>query len=259
MSDIDSLMEKCPLKQEIRATLWLRFLRKVADGKPLKSYLTLYSPPLMDVKWLVEKGLIEFSEGRYVGAVGVALKAKAQKTAQTGLSGRLDLFLNGDINQLLEKAGVDKGEKKQLAERFPFQAINLDYCDPLFAAGVAGELSPHIKGIESLIRRQNDAGGNEFVLLITTRLEKICYSDRFLKELETRLAGNLTEVPGFRDAFVKQFSTDSSSSFAADNYEDFFIVALSKFLTKVLEANSYQGKSYSAYTLTRDDGDNDKL
>ncbi|GAH48289.1 unnamed protein product, partial [marine sediment metagenome] len=71
MSPQVEVWDLCPLKQEIRAKLWESYVRKVTGGAALRSYLTLYSRSLMDVKYLTERGLITFDGEKYRGVVGV--------------------------------------------------------------------------------------------------------------------------------------------------------------------------------------------
>lgn len=83
MKEVNAKMAECPLKHEIRVNFWEPFIRKL--GLPSIRYLTLYSPPLIDVKYFALQGHIERKDGKYVGAVGVTYDEEAYADASTEL------------------------------------------------------------------------------------------------------------------------------------------------------------------------------
>ena len=50
METVDEIMARCPLKHDVRDSLWVPYARKLCGTGSLAKYLTLYSPPMMDIK-----------------------------------------------------------------------------------------------------------------------------------------------------------------------------------------------------------------
>ena len=86
MKPVDSIMERCPLKHEIRVSFWGPFIRRLAKI-PIR-YLTLYSPPLMDVKYFSQLGYI-LKGDKYSNVVGVTNDKDAYAAANKELDKRL--------------------------------------------------------------------------------------------------------------------------------------------------------------------------
>src|SRR5207249_1282319 len=103
MKDVDRIMEECPLKHHIRVTFWARFISKL-PSRPVK-YLTLYSPPIMDVKYFHSMGLLAGDEEVYPDVVGITYDKKAFAAANERIGQRLSLLLYGDVNKLLSGTG----------------------------------------------------------------------------------------------------------------------------------------------------------
>jgi len=107
MTDIDKLMATCPLKQEVRVNLWEKYIRKIKNANI--SYLTLFSPPLVDVKHFAKNGLISFERGVYKNVVALTLNDQESyaKLVTEGL-GRPELVKIGYLHKLLQSAMKDK-------------------------------------------------------------------------------------------------------------------------------------------------------
>ena len=127
MKPVDAKMETCPLKHEIRASLWERYARAVVGTGRLKSYLTLYSPAMMDIKHFHRCGLLEF-RNVYQGVVAVTNDHDAYTEAITRGRGRPKLVIPADIDDLLMNSRrLSPTNRQRFRSQFPFQVVNLDY------------------------------------------------------------------------------------------------------------------------------------
>lgn len=253
MAAVDDKMAVCPLKHEVRIALWEKYIRTVVGAGHLKRYLTLYSPPLMDVKLFAEKGLIVFDPEKqlYVGVVGATYDAKAYAAAQDTLGGRLDLLLDVNINHLLDKPSKYPVKAKQLYEKFPFDAVNLDYTNSIFHESTKEDISEHLGALDALINRQNAAGAKKFALMITTRSD-LKFAEAFLADINARIDANIKTTPGFGDEFARVFKCESADALAAAAHGKFLSVGLAKFVAAVLGDHGYRISSCDAHWLIRD-------
>lgn len=253
MAAVDDKMAVCPLKHEVRIELWEKYIRAVVRTGQLKRYLTLYSPPLMDVKLFAEKGLIEFNADKklYVGVVGATYDAKAYAAAQETLGGRLDLLLDVNINDLLDKPSKYPAKAKQLAEKFPFDAVNLDYTNSIFHESTKEDISEHLRALDALINRQNAADAKKFALMITTRSD-LKFAEAFLADINARIDANIKTTPGFVEEFTRVFGCGNASDLAALARGKFLSIGLAKFVAAVLEDYGYRISSCDAHWLIRD-------
>lgn len=238
MPEIDDLMIKCPLKQDFREKFWLPYVEKLAK-KPI-NYLTLYCPPAMDVRYFYDKGLIEFRDGVYQGVVGVTWNEKGYVKTLNNLEGRLEKFKIGKINDFLRE------KDKELSDKFPFDVINLDYCNHL----VQNYVSDNLEDIERVVSLQKDRNCNQFVLFITTRTDKNAknkcgFPPNFIKMLEQRIELNISKVPSFKVKYNSLFNSRKPSS------DEFLVIGIVKFISNILAEKEYFIKDCSAGWLVR--------
>jgi hypothetical protein len=242
----------CPLKQEIRVGLWEPFIRSLSGGRPLQNYLTLYSPSLMDVKYFADTGLIEFDEQKrmYRGVVGVTYDSGAFAEAiKLGL-GRYEGLFPGNINEILTQ--VKNPYHKQLLEKFPFEAINLDYEDSIYSAGVSIPVSGHVKALEKLFDIQNKKACQKFCLFFTTRAEHGQLNVSFLSELVGHIDQNLLIAPSFGQAFYQTYRVNSARDLLVSSYDDFATLGLIKLIVSMLSDCDYEVTNCSVSWLNRD-------
>lgn len=237
MTDIEDRMVTCPLKQNFRDKFWLPYIEKLAK-KPVK-YLTLYCPPAMDIRHFCEKGLIEFKDGVYRNVVGVAWNAKGYIKTANNLEGRLEKFKIGQINDLLG------GDDKDLVDRFPFDVINLDYCNHLVNNYVSG----NVADIDSIVSIQKNKACEKFVLFITTRTDKNSpqngFPNKFIKHLDMRIKSNIHTFPDFKDKYNRLFNS------RAPSHNEFLLIGIVKYISNILAENDYFIKECSAAWLIR--------
>src|ERR1035437_2382129 len=249
MKPVDDLMIKCPLKHEIRVTFWEPFIRKLKKN-PI-TYLTLYSPPLMDVKYFFHKGLIEVNDGVFTNVVGVGIDAESEAESNAQVNYRLDLLLHGDINELLDESTKTK-KKAQLIEKFPFDVINLDYVDTLHRKNLNVELSPHINALETILSKQKNSEINQFVLFITTCVNVDHYNDILLSLLKENFDENIKNTRGFLTTLQDVCNCSTSEEYKAMNPNNYFALSLVKTLLLQLKEYNFTIEDADIRWLIRD-------
>ena len=253
---VDDKMARCPLKQEVREALWERFVRRLTRGKPLASYLTLYSPPMMDLKHFHHRKLLTFDGERFSGVIAVTYSPDHYGAALRQSSGRPELLLYGDINRLLTHS--DNDDAKRLRASFPVQAINLDYCNSLFAEKNTAAISDHLAAINEVVRLQRKHAAQQFVLFITTRAEMGMrgtanqFTRVFLQDLAHRIAENISSNAVFKRSYGRAFGDATSTRLLTDRYECFVPVGLSKLVCQILATHSFEVMEMDAAMLVRD-------
>jgi hypothetical protein len=254
---VDDIMERCPLKQEVRNSLWAHFSGLVSSGKPLKSYLTLYSPPMMDIKHFHRRGLIAYDGEQYQGVVAVTYVRQHYAEAMRLSAGRPQLMLYGDINDLLiRQHGADV---KKLRQQFPLQVMNLDYTNALFSEQSPKVVSRHFAAIESICRLQQRHGAKQFALFLTTRAERHPndrqneFSREFLDELVNRVDSNLDGNRAFASEFEKGFGELRGRALLQAKYEAFVPIGLAKLIAQMLALYGFEIVQSSGCLLERDD------
>ncbi len=242
----------CPLKQEIRVSLWEPFVRSLTGGRPLQNYLTLYSPSLMDVKHFTDTGLVGFDQQKkiYKGVVGVAYDDTAfAKAIKLGL-GRPELFLVGNINEILTQAG--NRSRNQLIEQFPFEAINLDYEDSVFSSSKTFPVPKHIEALDNLFDMQRKKACQKFCLFFTTRAESGQLPPKVVSDLQQIIDENLLISAAFGQAFNQTYSVNNGADLLGSSYDDFATLGVIKLIVSMLSDRDYEATNCSAWWLNRD-------
>ncbi len=253
---VDDIMARCPLKQEIRQSLWGKFARQVSGGKRLASYLTLYSPPMMDIKHLHRCNLLDFDGESFRGVIAVTYNREHYAAAMRRSSGRPELLLCGNINDLITQGNTD--DAKRLRKCFPVQVINLDYTNSLFGQANSQPISDHLAAVDEVIRLQHKKRAQEFALFITTRAERSeqpdrdQFSEEFLADLARRVTENLKENARFQRSYRKVFGEMESTSLLLHNYKAFVPIGLSKLISQVLAQHSFELITVDGRVLVRD-------
>ncbi len=252
MDNIIDLMKKCPLKQDIRERLWEVYIRKLGI-KPMK-YLTLYCPPLMDVKHFCSKGHINLEKGVYEGVVGITnVPQKGYPDTISEGVGRLELLKEGVLHNLLEK------REKDLIEKFPFDVINLDYCNHIYGSHNNQYISSNLPDIVAIIKQQDRKKCEQFVLFITTRTDKsrsggIDFSDDFKKGLLERIKLNIHQNIDFKKGCSQIFGGKSPFDYAKENFNTFISIGIIKLFSMCLAKKNYGIKDCDVFWLIRTKG-----
>ena len=252
MRGIDLLLARCPLKHEIRCALWEKYARKVVGARPLRNYLTLYSPPMIDVKHFARQRLIQVHDGTYRGVTAVTWDDEAYADAVSGVPVRPELLLRGNINDLLDKRRGEEPAAGQLRAQFPFEAINLDYCNSLYDFRHPNVLSGNLKAIEEIACRQERAGMGRFALFITTRAEDGSFAQPFLDDLASRLDENIRNNREFGRKFSRHYGKIGGTHLLRANYRDFVMLGLLKLVANTLATRRFETTECDAALLIRD-------
>jgi hypothetical protein len=242
----------CPLKQSIRVELWEPFIRSLTGGRPLQKYLTLYSPSLMDTKHFTDAGLIGFDDQKkmYKGVVGVAYDDTAfAKAIKLGL-GRPEVFLRGNINEILTQ--LQSRSRNQLTEQFPFEAINLDYEDSVFSNSKAFPVPKHIEALDNLFGMQRKKACQKFCLFFTTRAEPGQLPNKVASDLQQIIDENLLISAPFGQAFNKTYGVNNAADLLGSSYDDFTTLGVIKLVVSMLSERDYEATNCSAWWLNRD-------
>jgi len=253
---VEDIMARCPLKHDIRDSLWVPFARKVAGSRALSKYLTLYSPPMMDIKHFHRNRLLDYDGETYRGVVAVTYDEGHFAEAMKKSAGRPALLLPGNIDSLLTVE--DTPDAKRLKSEFPFQVINLDYTNWLFGQANTRPISEHLEAIEEIIRLQHGKQSNEFVLFVTTRAERggtptrNRFTGAFLRDLSDRIDENLRGNPEFFQSFRRCFGDFAGKDLLARNYKSFVPLGISKLVAGILARHSYEIESADGRVLVRD-------
>jgi len=253
---VDDIMARCPLKHDIRDSLWVPFARRVAGAGSLSKYLTLYSPPMMDIKHFHRNRLLDYDGETYRGVVAVTYDARHFAEAMKKSAGRPALLLPGDIDQLL--TAEDTPDAERLRSEFPFQVINLDYTNWLFGQANTRPISEHLEAIEEIIRLQHSKHRDEFVLFVTTRAERGRTASRnwftrgFLQDLSDRINENLRGNPEFSRSFRRCFGNFGGTDLLAKDYKSFVPLGISKLVAGILARHSYEIEVADGRVLVRD-------
>lgn len=253
MTEISDLMASCPLKQHIRQELWEPYIKKL-DKKPIK-YLTLYCPPLMDVKHFCNRGYIQLEDGVYKGAVGVTdVPQKGYSRTISEGKGRLKLLKEGVIYKLLETP-----REKDLVEEFPFDVINLDYCNQIYGRSNKQYISENLKDIATVIRQQSKEHCGSFILFITTRADKniphgSVFASTFKRSLSERIGLNIKSNRNFKRKYNQIFDNQSPFDIVRTNFDLFICVGIVKLVSMCLAAKNYTIKDCDAFWLSRTEG-----
>ena len=186
---------------------------------------------------------------------GVTLDEDAYAAAIDQSSHRPELLVLGDINQLLLKR-PPSAQAKQLRNAFPFQAINLDYTNHLFANVNRNPISAHLAALDEIIIRQNEQRIQQFCLFLTTRAD-VEYTQRFaksfLRDLTRRLNQNIHSHPNFSTEFNRSFGCQSGEALKARSYQDFVSIGLVKLVSQILQSHNYNLHRSDSALIIRDD------
>ncbi len=252
MGSIIGLMENCPLKQDIRERLWESYIKKLGI-KPIK-YLTLYCPPLTDVKHLCNKGYIKLEKCVYKGAVGITNEPqKGYSQAISEGAARLELLKEGVLHNLLEK------REKDLIEKFPFNVINLDYSNHIYGTHNSQYISGNLHDITAIIKQQDRKERGEFILFVTTRTDKSTrdgrdFSNDFIKDLSERIRLNICENIDFKRGCRQIFGGRSPFNYVEENFNAFISIGIIKLISMCLAEKNYAIKDCDVFWLTRTKG-----
>lgn len=252
MSSIDELMARCPLKHHIREQLWEVYVKRL--GKDRIKYLTLYCPPLMDVKHFSKKGYIALEGNIYKDVVAVTNKKEGFGDTISQGMGRPQHLPIGLLHKLIE--AKDKG----LLENFPFDVINLDYCNFIVGSQDEQFLSNNLRDLVSVVTLQDKNDCGEFVLLITTRAEQgksggSGFGGDFIRDLYKRIELNIEANADYRREYRRVFLKEKPSGLVSKDYRAFIAVGIIKYVAMLLATKGYRVSDCDAFWLKRNEAE----
>jgi len=248
---ISKKMETCPLKQHIRAKLWKDYMGKLRKNK-LK-YLTLYCSSMMDIKYFTNAGYVNYEDDSYHGVTAITDKEGDYSDAISRVKGRPELLKFGRLHKLIEK------KEQDLIDQFPFDAINLDYCNHIYGENQSAFLSSNLEDIRQIIKKQAEKTCPEFVFFITTRTDKnskkgIGFSRSFIKVLQDGITLNNDNNVDFREKYTDIYKDKTPAELYRSLYDNFITIGLIKLVAMELATRNYAIMDCSAYWLIRNQG-----
>jgi hypothetical protein len=208
---------------------------------------------MMDIKHFAKQGLIEFDGEVYKGVVAATYDEAAYSDAFSGSKGRPELMLLGNINNLLVPPFTRPRESKKLKGMFPFDAINLDYTNSVFARTNPLPISDHLNALDRLIRYQSKANSRGFALFVTTRADRGQFAEKFIKTLVLRINDNVASNPEFKKAFVRLYNTEESTTVLRNTYDDFVQIGLVKLIANILSSYRFETIECTNWEIIRDE------
>jgi hypothetical protein len=211
-----SIYDGDPAKQYVREVGWLQVISQYLDrfhaaqtGRRWK-YLTLPGRQAADIGLLWNAGLLETDPE---GNLNVAICDKqhaATVSANIASCGRLLAASAQPLDEELRSPG------SLLASQFPFDVINLDWCDSLMPLASPDANLQTIEWIFRLQRRQS------FLLLLTTRT-----APHSRGRLTPFLRDNLRDEPDFRQAYITKYGNTTMAA-CLRNYTEFTQIVVPK-------------------------------
>lgn len=207
-----------PIKQYIRREGWecvlsafIQKIRACGITRPWK-YLTLPGPSAIDIGHLYRRRLLDVTpEGRL--SVAICDRNYADKVAL-----RLEKFggtLASSEKELQDALG---DSNNVLVKEFPFDVINLDFCNALILPN-----RNNLYALDQIFALQRGQG---FLLLFTSRPEP-AQRDEHLSVL----AENLQNEPQFQDAYRVRYATNDPTACLVD-YTTFTQIVFSKIIAR---------------------------
>jgi hypothetical protein len=211
-----AIYDRDPAKQYVREVGWLQVIseylnrfRAAQTGRVWK-YLTLPGKHAADVGLLWRAGLLEKSDDGKFNVAICDMKNAASVSAKIAPRGTLLAVSARPLDEELRLPG------SSLANEFPFDVINLDWCDSLMPVIRPDANLLTIEWIFRLQRRQS------FLLLLTTRPAH--HSQNSLRPF---LSDNLRDEPEFRQAYITRYGNERLASCLA-NYTEFTQIVVPK-------------------------------
>ena len=252
MISVDEKMQRCCLKHEIRRVLWEKYARAVVgNARPIK-YLTLYSPAMMDIKYFERQGLIRYEKQRYVGVAAVTKDEEVYAAAIAAGAGRPEFLAMADLNDLLVRPSKRPKYSRRFRSMFPFDVLNLDYCNSLFCRGNRHEISLQVLALDTVIGLQKQAKAKKFALLLTTRADPGQVAQHFLDDLAKRIDTNLNRNPDFKGRYDSLYAGINGGSLLKQQYEEFVPLGLVKFVGNLVSSHGFELMDCETASLVRD-------
>ncbi len=219
-----------PLKHYVRRNGWGKIIRTYTNKqKALKlgrtwKYLTFPGPNALDIGLLYKSNLLDKTKD---GKLSVAIcdKENAEKVAlHLEKFGGVLAYSSEELNVALEN------RKNPLVKEFPFDVINLDFCNSL--------ISPNRGNMQALDHVFQLQRGQSFLLLLTARIDLQQKEEHF--EI---IVDNLENEEGFREAYQFLYETDDPEA-CLEDYTNFTQIVFSKVIARYGRTFGYRTLEY---------------
>lgn len=151
-------------------------------------------------------------------------------------------------------------EHREFKESFPYDILNLDFCGYFYKnrEPFPGKLFQALRQVMKWQRESVVKGGAEFIsgftLLLTTSLGPTDLADAYERELVSCIASNLEANGELGDILEGRFGIRDAAQLFAEQFEEFFILALPKIITRLLLQEDWfvdHGQPFQVYSFDR--------
>lgn len=229
-----------PIKHYVRRVGWEKiisnYIIKMRDSGVTRSwkYLTFPGLDALDIGLLYKKDLLDSApNGRL--SVAICDRDIADKVAM-----RLEKVGGILASSSLELHKALENPSNRLVKEFPYDVINLDFCNSL--------ILPNRNNLLALDQIFNLQRGQAFLLLLTARPDPN-QKDEHLEILK----GNLKHEPGFLKAYEIKYASDDPSACLAD-YTAFTLIIFSKIVAGYAKEYRYRICEHFTARYHRPDG-----
>jgi len=206
----------------------------------------------MDIKYFEKQGLIKYENHQYVGVAAITNDEDAYAMAIGSGAGRPEFLVPADLNDLLVRPFKYPKYSQPFYNMFPFDVMNMDYCDSLFCKGNQHEISLHVNALNKAISLQKRNHARKFALLLTTRADQGQLAQHFLSDLARRIDDNILHNNDFRLKYTSLYNNNDCASLWRDKYEEFVPLGLIKFVANLISSNGYEVVDCETAYLVRD-------
>jgi hypothetical protein len=203
-------------------------------------YLTLYSPAMMDIKYFKQQDLIKYENNKYVGVAAITNDKDVYAVAIGSGAGRPEFLALADLNDLLVRPYKYPKYSQSFRDMFPFDVMNLDYCDSLFWQGNQHEISLHVNALNTAINLQKRTKARKFALLLTTRADLGQLASHFLANLAIRIDDNISRNIDFKQKYESLYANNDGASLLRNMYGEFVPLGMVKFIANLISSNGFE-------------------
>jgi hypothetical protein len=239
-----TVFDKDPLKQYIRRYGWLNIvkdyqanMRQQGVERSLK-ILTLPGENATDIGLFFREGIVFTNEDRIFNVAICDVKFALSVQANVAGLGSLLAISDKELSQTLER-------DNHFINLFPFDVVNLDFCDQLFALSN----DTNLLALQKIFHLQS---GQAFLLLLTNRCNSL--DDQGQREqAESIMSANMS-IDNFKHAYVREFGGENIDLCMSD-YVKLTQMIYPKVIARLARDYGFQVTERFAAHYSRRDGD----
>lgn len=228
---------RAPIKHFVREKGWVEAAKKrknhIGDRRELR-YFTLCSLDAIDIKTLNKAGIIKKENTVYESTFFCEWDNELIEEIARAVGPN---YFGGAFEEFIDRVYINKDgwrDKLVTLELFPFDVYNLDFT----GSCIPGDQPPYSKTLQALQklvdlqhREQHD-----FDLLLTFPANRGKDNEEAIKQLKHQIDNNCAKFPKAKEKIETIYSNTDT---LLNNYENFILVAIPKFLLKVAKDFSY--------------------